>query len=585
MKKSLILLLVAVLFISKTASSCTNFLVSKGASADGSTIVTYAADSHQLYGSLYYWAARDWTPGTLLDVYEWDTGKYLGKIDQISHTYQVTGNINEHQLVIGETTYGGLEVLGSQTGAIVDYGSLIYITLQRAKNAREAIKTMAELVEKYGYASSGESFSIADGNEVWIMDLIGKGDFKTKDGKNEKGAVWVALRIPEGYVAAHANHARITTFPFQKKNKFDDPNANCFHSSDVISFAINNKLYEGPAEKFSFSDVYAPVEFSAARFAELRVWAFFNKVSSEFRNNKNNWEYATGNIKHAVTYKEGPMKPENFPTHRMPLWVKVDQKLDVHSIMNYMRDHLEGTELDMAKDAGAEPFGLPYRWRPLTWKVDDKNYLNERVTATQQTGFSFVAQSRSWLPAPIGGLFWFGVDDAASTVYTPIYCGINKIPVEFAENNGSMIAWSDNSAFWIFNMVTNWAYTRYNVIHPEIHNYQQQLEAGYIKQVKDIDEKAKTLYAENKDKAIQYVTDYSVSTASKLVADWKQFFQYLFMKYMDGNVKDAADMKLKDSGTNKGIPNVKYPGYSEEWKRNVINKTGDKLLIPGNNAH
>lgn len=353
--------------LTQSRASCTNFLVTKGASTDGSTMISFAADSHVLYGELYYRPAADHKEGSMIDIYEWDTGEYLGKIPQVSHTYSVVGNINEHQVAIGETTYGGREELRDTTG-IIDYGSLMYITLQRAKSAREAIKIMTQLVDKHGYYSSGESFSIADEDEVWILEMIGKG------GK-EKGAVWVARKIPDGYVSAHANQARITTFPMQEENNWFDESQTTFHSPDVIEFAREMGYFEGKDEDFSFSDTYAPVSFGGARFCEIRVWSFFKDFKSGMQKYK---EYAKGNIKHGK---------HDYATNRMPLWIKPDEKLSVHDVMNSMRDHLESTELDMRKDVGAGPFNRPYRWRPLRWEVEDETYFNERATATQQTGF------------------------------------------------------------------------------------------------------------------------------------------------------------------------------------------------------
>lgn len=556
------------------AYSCTNYLITKGASTDGSTMITYAADSHQLFGALYFWTAMDWAAGSMLDVYEWDTGKYMGQIPQVSHTYKVIGNSNEKQVFIGETTYGGLESLGSQTGAIIDYGSLIYITLQRAATAREAIKIMSELVAEYGYASSGESFSIADENEVWILEMIGKGE-------GEKGAVWVALQVPDGYICGHANHARITTFEFQKTNDFTSTTQNIYHSSDVISFAKVKGLYDGKDKDFSFSDVYAPVDFGGARFCEIRVWTFFADVNAEFKKNANHWNYVKGNVEVKKAHESGAYTVDNFPTNRMPLWIKPDAKIDVHSVMNFMRNHLEGTELDMANDIGAGAFECPYRWRPLTWEVDGVEYCNERATATQQTGFSFVTQGRNWLPDEIGGIFWFGVDDASSCVYTPIYCGSTSIPEKYALENGSMIEWSDDCAFWTFNQISNLAYTRYNVIHPEIDSLQQATEEKFIKYTAVVDNAAKTLYDTDKNLGIEFVTNFSVNTANSLVDDWQEFYQYLFMKYMDGNVKDSKDYELLDSGTGKGIPTLTQPGYNEVWKKKVVEETGDKLKVKG----
>lgn len=566
MKRSFLLTLLAIFMAWGSSQACTNFLITPGASFDGSSIVTYAADSHQLYGELYFFPRADWAAGTMLPIYEWDTGKYLGEIEQVPHTYQVVGNMNEHQVIIGETTYGGLKELGSQEGAIMDYGSLIYVALQRSKTAREAIKVMSELVEKYGYYSSGESFSVADENEVWIFELIGKGN-------GEKGAVWVALKVPDGYVTAHANQARIMTFEYQKENKWDDATATVFNAPDVISFAKDKGLYKGKDKDFSFSDVYAPVDFGGARFCEIRVWAFFKDINKEVKDNKAYFEYAKGHIEHGGK--------NNFATNRMPLWIKPDKKITVNKVMNFMRDHLEGTELDMCEGVGAGPYGVPYRWRGLTWEYDGKTYFNERATATQQTGFSFVAQARAGYPDIIGGIFWFSVDDAASTVYAPLYCGMEECPEVFAEENGSMMRWSETSAFWVFNQVSNLAYTRYNAIHPEIHELQQKLEKKYVDYTPVIDEAAKKIYEKDKELATQFITEYSVNTATALVDTWRDFYRYLFMKYLDGNVKPSEGYQLIDNGYNTEIPKVTFPGYSEEFYKAIIDESGDKFLYQG----
>ncbi len=574
MKKVLLsILLIGILGLAQKAVACTNFLITKGATADGSTIVTYNADSHLLFGELYFWPAADWPAGSKVDIYEWDTGKYLGQIDQVPHTYQVVGNMNENQVIIGETTYGGREDLQHQPGAVIDYGSLIYITLQRARTARDAIRIMADLMDKYGYYSEGESFSIADPNEVWIMEVIGKG-------KYEKGAVWVAVRIPDGYVSAHANQARITTFEYQKENRWDDPNATVFNSPDVISFA--RKLgYKGSDEDFSFSDFYAPVDFGGARFCEMRVWSFFKSINKNFRQNQQYFEYAKGNLKHDKKLANGHKNVNGFCTNRMPLYIKPDHKLTVHEIMNLMRDHLEGTELDMAMDIGAGPWHMPYRPRPLTWKCCGHTYFNERTTATQQTGFTFVAQARSWLPNEIGGLFWFGVDDAASTVYVPIYVGIKHPPESYAVGNGSMEKWSDNAAFWVFNQVSNLAYMRYDSIHPYIEKYQQQLEEKYIAYTPAVDLAANTLYDQDPDLARDFLTDYSVCTADKTVEFWKNLYHFLFMKFKDFNIMKSKGMKIIDNGNGKGIPLFPYqPGYSKEYYKVIVEKTGKKFLYP-----
>ena len=558
---------------STQTDACTNFLITKSASGGNGNIITYSADSHQLYGCLYHFAAQDWPEGSTTKIYDWDSGKFMGTIPQVSHTFNVIGNQNENQVSIAETTYGGLEQLQHQDGAIMDYGSLIYIALQRAKTAREAIRIMAELTDLYGYASEGESFSIADKKEVWIMEVIGKGNLG-------KGMVWVARRVPDGYISGHANQARITTFKYQGKNKWNDPKADTFNSHDVISFAIKNNLYNGSVKEFSFSDVYNPIDFEGARMCDLRVWMFFKSAAPKsFDKNNKYWNYATGNIIRVKPYEGGCQTPENFPTNRLPLWIKPDWHVTIHQAMNAMRNHFENTELDMSVDVGAGPFNCPYRMRPLTFEVDGKTYFNERATATQQTGFVFAAQSRDWMPDYVGGIFWFGTDDAASTVFAPFYSSITEIPYEYSAKNGSMIEWSDNSSFWVNNMISNWAYTRYNLIHPEIEKVQQQQEKEFIERTKEIDNQAIALGKTDEQAAIKLLTDFSVKTGSNLVAERKKFFNYLFMKYMDGNVKkNDGDQKLKDNGSGKGIPELTQPGYGKAWEENVARSTGDKLL-------
>lgn len=543
--------------------ACTNFLLTKSTTKDGSTIVTYSADSHTLYGELYHWPASTWPTGTMIDVYEWDTGKYMGKIPQAAQTNNVVGNMNEHQLAISETTFGGREELANQPGAIIDYGSLIYLTLQRAKTAREAIMVMTDLVTKYGYASSGESFSISDPNEVWIMEMIGKG-------QGEQGAVWVARMVPDGYVCAHANQARITTFPLEGRSsissdnlkKIYDQDITTIYAKDVISFAKQKGYYpqDGKNADFSFSDSYAPVDFSGARACEIRVWAFFNAINPDM---VPYWEYAKGTgIKRDA---------KGYATNRMPLWVKPNRKIDVLEVMDFMRDHLEGTELDMSKDPGAGPYECPYRWRPMTFKVDDKEYVHERATATQQTGFTFVTQSRSWLPNEIGGILWFGVDDAASTVYFPMYTSSTRVPSAYAVGNGSMMEFTNKAAFWVFNQVTNFAYTRYNVIHPDIREKQKALETQYQSFVHMTDAGASGMVTQNKKMAVDFLTDFSCNTGDQLVDTWRDFYGYLFARYMDGNIKTAVPGEKN--------PKVQQPALPEWYLRTIIEKTGDKLRV------
>jgi dipeptidase len=536
----------------RVADACTNFLITKGATVDGSTMITYAADSHTLYGEMYFWPAADHKPGEMVDVTEWDTGKFLGKIPQIPHTYQVTGNMNEHQVAIGETTFGGREELQRQPGAVVDYGSLIYLALQRAKTAREAIKVMTDLVAKYGYASEGESFSIADPDEVWILEMIGKGEAG-------KGAVWVARRIPDGYISGHANQARITTFPLNEPD-------NCLYSSDVISFAREKGWFDGKNKDFSFAGTYAPVNFEGARFCDARVWAGFRKVTSNMDQYQ---DYAIGKIKKGAN---------GYATNRIPLWVKPDTLLSVKDVMGMMRDHFEGTALDMTKDPGAGPFKLPYRWRPLTWKADSTTYVNERAISTQQTGFSFIAQMRSDYPDPIGGIMWFGVDDTYSTCYMPVYCGIQKVPEPIRVGNGDMLTWSDNSAFWIFNTVSNLAYLRYDYMIEDIQKVQSELETKFVEFTPAVDEAAMDLWNKGQhNMARKFLTEYSDKQVNLTVNRWKQLEHYLIIKYKDGNIMKEKDGKFErnESGKLPAMPD--QPGYPEWWYRNVAKQTGDHL--------
>ncbi len=540
----LLLTATTVLFsFSDNSKACTNILVSKGASVDGATMISYAADSHVLYGELYHWPAKDWPEGSKLKVYEWDSGKYLGEIDQVPHTYSVIGNMNEYQVSIGETTYGGRHELRDTT-AIMDYGSLIYITLQRAKTAREAIDIMTSLVEKYGYYSSGETFSIADPNEVWIMDLIGKGP-------ENKGAVWVAIRIPDGYISAHANQARITTFPLSDKE-------NCIYSKDVISFAREMGYFNGKNKDFSFADAYAPLDFGAVRFCEARVWSAFR--------------HANASMDKYIDFIEGKS------TERMPLYIKPDHKLSVDDIKAMMRDHFEGTPLDMTTDAGAGPYELPYRWRPLTWKVDSVEYFNERAIATQQTGFSFVAQMRNRLPNPIGGILWFGVDDANSTVYMPMYCGMTEVPNSLKVGNGDLLTYSPTSAFWVFNTVSNRAYGRYKYMIADIKKVQSKLENKFEELVPAIDKAAAALYENNPALAREFITDFSVEQAEITVNRWRELGNFLLVKYLDGNIHPEENGVFKRNA--HGYPaHPEFPGYSKKFYKSIADDTGDKLKM------
>ena len=544
------------------ASACTNFIVTKGASTDGSVMVTYAADSHALYGALYHTPGGKHKSGAMLPVYEWDTGRYLRDIPQVKETWSTIGNMNEHSLIIGETTYGGRRELEDSTGRM-DYGSLIYITLQRAKTAREAIGVIAELADTYGYASSGESFSIADPDEAWIMELIGKG-FKDdgKGGNARKGIVWVARRIPDGYVSAHANQARITTFP---KN---DPE-NCLYSPDVVSFAREMGYYDGPDADFSFCDAYAPLDFGALRACEARVWAFFRTVADD--------------MDQYVDYAMGHNK-EN----RMPLWVKPRTKVSPKTVFDCMRDHYEGTPMDMTTDIGAGGHNCPYRWRPMEFEVDGVSYVNERATATQQTGFWFVAQARPGVTRDMG-ILWFGVDDAATSCLTPIFCSAQEVPECFREGNGSMLEYSPTSAFWLFNRTTNFAYMRYDMISADIRKVTDKWENDMLDNVQRVNARVGRMSPAARQ---NYLTQLSVETAQQLFERWQKLNNYLLVKYMDGNVKsehgdvltfldgDGGPAHFVDNGNGRQIPDkIQFPGYNEKWKRAVAADNGETLKV------
>ena len=551
MKKILLTLALAVAgaIAGREASACTNFIITRGASTDGSIMVTYAADSHQLYGCLYKYTPSK-RAAAMMPVYEWDTGKYLGDIPQAEVTYSTVGNMNEHSLIITETTFGGREELVDPEGR-VDYGSLIYIALQRARTAREAIDVIVDLANTYGYASSGESFSIADTEEAWIMELIGKGP-------GNKGIVWVARRIPDGYICAHANQARITTFPK------DDPD-NCLYAPDVISFAREKGYYSGDDADFSFCDAYAPLNFSAMRACEARVWSFFRTFADDMD------KY----VDYAMGYNAA---------NRMPLWVKPAAKISPKQVFDAMRDHFEGTPMDMTKDLGAGGHGLPYRWRPMSFEVDGKEYINERATATQQTGFWMVGQAR---PGKTG-ILWFGVDDAATSCLTPIYCNTTEVPECFAEGNGSMLEYSPTSAFWLFNRVTNFAYLRYDMMSADIRKVVDFWERSMLEAVAGVDWTVEGMSPKQQHK---HLTRFSVNTAQVMFENWTRLDKYLLIKYMDGNVKSEHDDVLRyvigeggdashfvDNGNGRDIPgDIQFPGYNDKWKRAVVEDNGEVL--------
>ena len=563
------------------SEACTTVIVPRGARADGSCLVSYAADSHWLYGELYFKPQADWATGSKLKVYDWDSGKYLGEIEQVPHTYKTIGNMNEHQLIIAETTFGGRHGLNNPD-AIMDYGSLIYITLQRARTAREAIRLMDELTQKYGYYSEGESFSIADKEEAWIMEMVGKGA--------EKGSVWVARRIPDGYVSGHANQSRITTFPL------DDPD-NCLYSKDVISFARKMGWFDGKDEEFSFRDAYCPLDFGGLRGCEARVWSAFNILG------KGKFAYEDGGSlveKDSYDYVDYAMG--HNPANNMPLWIKPAGKVSVKDVADVMRDHYEGTPMDMTQDIGAGGNALPYRWRPMGFTYDGKEYTNERAIATQQTAFWFVGQSRGNYPDVLGGIIWFGTDDAATSYVTPIYTNSEIVPECFREGNGDMLTYSSTSSFWLNNRVANACYKMYNYMAPFVREHIDRFENSQISEgVPQTDAKALELYNDIAEKEMkkqskknpgydpmtdtgdaflqvkQYLTSYSVSTADAIFSAWKKMEETLLVKFIDGNVKaQNEDGTFVHSPESESIPDgLTQPGYTEYWKEAVAHFHGD----------
>lgn len=577
----------AVLMCSITANradACTNVIVTKGASADGSCMVSYAADSHWLYGELYFKPQADWKVTDKLRVYDWDSGQYLGLIDQVEHTYKTVGNMNEHQLIIAETTFGGRHGLNDPNG-IMDYGSLIYITLQRARTAREAIKVMAELTNKYGYFSEGESFSIVDKNEAWIMEMVGKGTEK-------KGSVWVALRVPDGYISGHANQSRIATFPL------NDPE-NCLYAEDVIDFARSKGWFSGEDSEFSFRDAYCPADFGALRGCEARVWSAFNILSHGWFT----FEETKGNLvtKDAYSYVDYAMG--HNPDNRMPLWIKPAKKVTVKNVADVMRDHYEGTPMDMTTDIGSGGNALPYRWRPMDFEYEGKKYTNERAIATQQTGFWFVGQARGNYPDVIGGILWFGTDDAATSYVTPIYSNTEKVPECFRQGNGNLLSYSATSSFWINNRISNACYRMYNIMAPYVRERIDKFENEQLEKVHQNDVKALELFKKSMDsaekagkkKSLAYdvmtdtgasfaavkrlLTSYSVKTAQDIFKQWQELEVTLTVKFIDGNVKaQNADGSFKHTDFSAGIPDgLTQPGYTDTWKEAVVHFHGDVI--------
>ena len=577
----LLIIAAAMSLICTDSRACTNVLVTKGASTDGSNLISYAADSHLLYGELYYAPAAVWKEGDMRQINEWDTGKYLGMIPQVARTYQRVGNMNEHQLIIAETTYGGRPELEDPKG-IMDYGSLIYVALERCRTAREAIKVIVDLANEYGYYSSGESFSLADTEEVWVMDLIGKGP-------DNKGIVWVARRVPDGYICSHANQARITTFPL------NDPE-NCMYAPDVISFAREKGYFSGEDKDFSFCDAYAPLDFSGMRGCDARAWSAFNILCD----GKFTFEDENGNIvtKDSYDYIEYAMGHD--ASKRFPLFVKPSRKISMKDVADVMRDHYEGTPMDMTTDIGAGGNALPYRWRPMSFEYEGQSYTNERAIATQQTGFWFVGQSRGWLPDVIGGVIWFGCDDAATSYLTPIYTNITEVPESFRVGNGDMITYSATSAFWMTNRVANACYRAYNIMFPTVDAEIDAWELAMMDEVLKADEEALKLYnaaQEAPRKQVKrsdakkvsdpyaavkaYLTEFSVGNAQKIFDKWVALEQLLLVKFIDGNIKaQNEDGSFVTNEHTDCIPaKLQYGGYTEKWKEAVVKDHGETIKV------
>lgn len=537
--KSLILS-AAMLLASEGAFACSNLIVGKKASVDGSVLVSYNADDYGMFGYLCHYPAGTHPKGTMRQIYDWDSGVYHGEIEEAPVTYNVIGNINEFQLSIGETTYGGREEMVDSTG-ILDYGSLIYVTLQRAKTAREAISVMTSLVEKYGYNSEGETFSICDPNEAWIMEMQGTG-------AGSKGVVWVAMRIPDDAICAHANQSRIGKFNMKDKK-------NVLYSKNVISYARKMGWFNGKDSDFSWKNTYAFPDFSGRRFCDARVWSFFNHYADDF---DRYLPWALGKDKDAED---------------MPLWIVPNRKLSVADVENGMRDHYEGTALALdTTSIGGGIYEMPYRPTPLTFTVDGKQYFNERPISTQQTAFTFVSQLRSWLPREIGGVLWFGNDDANMVAYTPVYCGNTVQPACYNTKGADAVTFSSDNAFWLCNMVSNMVYPRYSQLFPELKAVRDSLETSYFANQTSIEKQAADLYQTDKAAALKLLNNYSNAKADEMLANWKRLATRIIVKYNDMAVKKEKDGKLLQS--------VTRPGYPASFGRKLVKETGDWYAVP-----
>ena len=537
--KSLVLS-AAMLLASSGAFACSNLIVGKKASVDGSVMVSYNADDYGMFGHLCHYPAGTHPKGSMRQIYDWDSGVYHGEIEEAPVTYNVIGNINEFQLSIGETTYGGREEMVDSTG-ILDYGSLIYVTLQRAKTAREAISVMTSLVEKYGYNSEGETFSICDPNEAWIMEMQGTG-------AGSKGVVWVAMRIPDDAICAHANQSRIGKFNMKDKK-------NVLYSKNIISYARKMGWFNGKDSEFSWKNTYAFPDFSGRRFCDARVWSFFNHYADDF---DRYLPWALGKDKDAED---------------MPLWIVPNRKLSVADVENGMRDHYEGTALALdTTSIGGGIYEMPYRPTPLTFTVDGKQYFNERPISTQQTAFTFVSQLRSWLPREIGGVLWFGNDDANMVAYTPVYCGNTVQPACYNTKGADAVTFSSDNAFWLCNMVSNMVYPRYSQLFPELKAVRDSLETSYFANQTSIEKQAADLYKTDKAAALKLLNNYSNTKADEMLVSWKRLATRIIVKYNDMAVKKEKDGKLLQS--------VTRPGYPASFGRKLVKDTGDWYAVP-----
>ena len=544
MKKLFVLLFIS---CAGYASACTNFIVGKNASADGSVFCTYSADSYGLYAHLRHYPAGTHAKGEVVKIYDYDTNVCHGEIPQAPVTYNVVGNINEYQVSIGETTFGGREEMVDTTG-VIDYGSLMYITLQRSKSAREAISVMTSLVEKYGYCSEGETFTICDPNEAWIMDMMGAPGSKP-------GVVWVAIRIPDDAICAHANQSRITTFNQKDKE-------NVLYSKNVIKYARQKGWFNGKDSEFSFNAAYAAPDFLGRRVCEARVWSFFRHFSND--------------MDRYLPYVEG----KGEYTEAMPLWIIPNKKLTLQDVQECMRDHFEGTPFSLDSDMGQGIWEMPYRPTPLYFKVDGKKYFNERPTSTQQTGFTYVAQLRSFLPREVGGVLWFGNDDSNMIAYTPIYCCSTRVPECYDAPGADAVTFSDKSAFWVCNWVSNMVYPRYSMLFPSLREVRDSLERRYFSLQQAVERKAIRLLAESNDgSGVEYLTQYSVDKAQDMLECWRNLATYLIVKYNDMAVKPEKNGKFQRTPEGLGADVVR-PGYSEKVARELIKQTGDRYAMP-----